>query len=230
MPQRAHNQGAWNATFGWRVWYHLAKLHVCEVCKAFECFEVIRYTFKLMSITRTQQPNEVDELATKKAQISDRLTFHVFIAECMKRDMFSIGVRHKKSVDTSTSPLPRACADFDPNGRVTPKKMPLTARGVCDDASLTAGICTLAGHSNVWKRGESDTVNSKVRCAWQCFCACCDIGYFTPTIVHFYHENRFLSYQSTSKIVYVELKTESLVSGWRTADVQFRVNVEYIEA
>ena len=43
MPQRAHDQGASNATFGWRLWYHLAKLHVCEVCKAFEYLEVIRY-------------------------------------------------------------------------------------------------------------------------------------------------------------------------------------------
>ena len=43
MSQRAHNEGAWNATFGWRIWYHLANLHVCEVCKAFEYLEVIRY-------------------------------------------------------------------------------------------------------------------------------------------------------------------------------------------
>ena len=39
----AHNQGASNATFGWRIWYHLAKLHVCEIRKAFEYLEVIRY-------------------------------------------------------------------------------------------------------------------------------------------------------------------------------------------
>ena len=44
MPQRAHDEGASNATFRWRVWCHLAKLHVCEVCKAFEYLEVIRYS------------------------------------------------------------------------------------------------------------------------------------------------------------------------------------------
>ena len=43
MPQCAHNQDASNATFGWRIWCHLAKLHVCEVRKAFEYLEVIRY-------------------------------------------------------------------------------------------------------------------------------------------------------------------------------------------
>ena len=44
IPQRAHHQGASNATFAWRIWYHLAKLHVCKVHKAFEYLEVIRYT------------------------------------------------------------------------------------------------------------------------------------------------------------------------------------------
>ena len=43
MPQRAHDQGAFNATLRWRIWCHLAKLHVCESRKAFECLEVIRY-------------------------------------------------------------------------------------------------------------------------------------------------------------------------------------------
>ena len=43
MPQHAHDQGASNATFGWRIWCHLAKLHVCEVLEAFEYLEVIRY-------------------------------------------------------------------------------------------------------------------------------------------------------------------------------------------
>ena len=60
MPQRAHNQGESNATFGWRICYHLAKLHVYEVCKAFEYLGVIRYlsskptngTVKFMSLLR----------------------------------------------------------------------------------------------------------------------------------------------------------------------------------
>ena len=43
MSQRAHNQGASNVTFRWRIWCHLAKIHVCAVCKAFEYLEVIRY-------------------------------------------------------------------------------------------------------------------------------------------------------------------------------------------
>ena len=47
MPRRAQAEGASNATLGGRVWYHLAKLHVCEVRKAFEYLEVIRY-FKWM--------------------------------------------------------------------------------------------------------------------------------------------------------------------------------------
>ena len=50
MPQRAHDEGASNATFRWRVWCHLAKLHVCEVCKAFEYLEVIRYIGLLYKI------------------------------------------------------------------------------------------------------------------------------------------------------------------------------------
>ena len=41
MPQCAHHQGASNATFGSRIWHHLAKLNGCEVRKAFEYFEVI---------------------------------------------------------------------------------------------------------------------------------------------------------------------------------------------
>ena len=43
MPQRAHDQGGSIATFGWRIWYHLAKLHVYEVRKVFEYLEVMRY-------------------------------------------------------------------------------------------------------------------------------------------------------------------------------------------
>ena len=42
MLQRACNQGASNATFGWRIWHQLAKLRVFEVRKAFEYLEVIR--------------------------------------------------------------------------------------------------------------------------------------------------------------------------------------------
>ena len=44
MPQRAHNQGDSNAIFGWRIWYNSAKLHICEVRKAFDYQEVLRYT------------------------------------------------------------------------------------------------------------------------------------------------------------------------------------------
>ena len=43
MSQRAHDEGASNATFGWWIWYHLAKLHVYEIRRAFEYLEVIRY-------------------------------------------------------------------------------------------------------------------------------------------------------------------------------------------
>ena len=42
MRQRAHDQGAAHATVRWRIWYHLAKLHVCEIRKAFEYLQVIR--------------------------------------------------------------------------------------------------------------------------------------------------------------------------------------------
>ena len=49
MSKRAHNQGASNATFGWRVWHHLAKLHVCEVHKAFEYLEVINTVHPVFS-------------------------------------------------------------------------------------------------------------------------------------------------------------------------------------
>ena len=45
MPSSAQNQGASNATFGWRILYHSAKLHVCEVCTAFEYLQVIRYIY-----------------------------------------------------------------------------------------------------------------------------------------------------------------------------------------
>ena len=49
MQQRAHDQGTSNATFGWRIWYNLAKLHVCEVRKAFEYLEVIRSIVSLVA-------------------------------------------------------------------------------------------------------------------------------------------------------------------------------------
>ena len=42
MPQRAQEQGASNATFGWSIWHDVAKLHVREDCKAFEYLEVIQ--------------------------------------------------------------------------------------------------------------------------------------------------------------------------------------------
>ena len=43
MSQCAQEQGDSNAIFGWSTRQRLAKLHVCEVCEAFERLEVIQY-------------------------------------------------------------------------------------------------------------------------------------------------------------------------------------------
>ena len=45
MPKCTQELCALNATFGWSIGQCLAKLHACEVCKACEYVEVIRYCF-----------------------------------------------------------------------------------------------------------------------------------------------------------------------------------------
>ena len=42
MLRCTHEQGATNATFRWSIGHHLEKLHVCEVCTAYEYLEVIQ--------------------------------------------------------------------------------------------------------------------------------------------------------------------------------------------
>ena len=47
-PQGAQEQGASNKTLWWSIGHCSAKLHVCEVCNACECFEVTRYVYLLL--------------------------------------------------------------------------------------------------------------------------------------------------------------------------------------